>query len=159
MNKVVLVGRLTKDPEIRAFTNGNSVANFTVAVNRTFKNREGVVEADFIPVQVTGPQVNVVQKYVTKGSQIGIDGRIQIRSYDAQDGSKRYVTEIVVENAEFVGGRNEGSAPSANTDTTYMDAPSEAPVDAMPEYDISKSDPYENYDKDVSLSDDDLPFL
>ena len=98
-------------------------------------------------------------RYFKKGNFICVEGRVQTRSYDAQDGSKRYVTEIVVENAEFVGGKNEGSAPSANTDTTYMDAPSEAPVDVMPEYDISKSDPYENYDKDVSLSDDDLPFL
>ena len=64
-----------------------------------------------------------------------------------------------VENAEFVGGKNDGSTPTVSTDTTYMDAPAEAPIDVMPEYDISKSDPYENYDKDVSLSDDDLPFL
>ena len=128
MNKVVLVGRLTKDPEIRAFTNGNSVANFTVAVNRTFKNREGVVEADFIPVQVTGPQVNVVQKYVTKGSQIGIDGRIQIRSYDAQDGTKRYTTDIAVDGFEFVGSgkgnsNNQQGNASNNSDEFGIEEP------------------------------------
>ena len=129
MNKVVLVGRLTRDPEIRAFTNGNSVANFTVAVNRTFKNREGVVEADFIPVQVTGPQVNVVQRYVTKGSQIGIDGRIQVRSYDAQDGTKRYTTDVAVESFEFIGsgaGEGNNNSYSRNSDNTWG-APAESP--------------------------------
>ena len=159
MNKVVLVGRLTKDPEIRVFTNGNSVANFTVAVNRTFKNREGVVEADFIPVQVTGPQVNVVQKYVTKGSLIGIDGRIQIRSYDAQDGSKRYITEVIADRIELMGSRrdnNESSPVNAYVDTTssvYMDQPSpETGVD------VSTDDPFKDFGSEVSLSDDDLPF-
>ena len=88
---------------------------------------------------------------------IGVEGRVQTRSYDAQDGSKRYVTEIVVENAEFVGGRNENSG-SQPTNNAYVDAPSVAPIDPMPEYDISTSDPYENYDKEVSLSDNDLPF-
>ena len=119
MNKIVLVGRLTKDPELRSTTAGFSTASFTVAVNRNFKNKDG--------------------------------------NYDAQDGTKRYVTEVVVENIEFVGGRNEGSStPMSNN--AYMDAPSEAPMDVMPEYDIPKSDPYENYDKEVSLSDNDLPF-
>ena len=98
-----------------------------------------------------------VSKYFKKGSLIGIEGRVQTRNYDAQDGTKRYVTEVVVENIEFVGGRNEGSStPMSNN--AYMDAPSEAPMDVMPEYDIPKSDPYENYDKEVSLSDNDLPF-
>ena len=149
MNKVVLVGRLTKDPEIRVFTNGNSVANFTVAVNRTFMDREGVVEADFIPVQVTGPQVNVVQKYVTKGSQIGIDGRIQIRSYDAQDGSKRYVTEVIADRIELMGSRRDNNERSS----VYMDQPSpETGVD------VSNDDPFKDFGSEVSLSDDDLPF-
>ena len=163
MNKVVLVGRLTKDPEIRVFTNGNSVANFTVAVNRTFKNREGVVEADFIPVQVTGPQVNVVQKYVTKGSQIGIEiavsGSIRTGSYDAQDGSKRYVTEVIADRIELMGSRrdnNESSPVNAYVDTTssvYMDQPSpETGVD------VSNDDPFKDFGSEVSLSDDDLPF-
>ena len=155
MNKVILVGRLTRDPEIRTLTNGNNVASFTLAINRNFKNKEGNIEADFINIVVFGRQVESIQKYVFKGSQIGVEGRIQTRSYDAQDGTKRYVTEVVVENVEFVGGKNDSSSQPNND---YVDAPSEAPIDEMPEYDIPTSDPYENYDKEVSLSDNDLPF-
>ena len=129
MNKIILVGRLTKDPEVRSTSAGFTTVNFTVAVSRNFK----------------------------KGSLIGIEGRVQTRNYDAQDGTKRYITEVVVENTEFVGGKNENSSNSSN-DNTYVDAPSEAPIDVMPEYDIPASDPYENYDKEVSLSDNDLPF-
>ena len=88
---------------------------------------------------------------------ICLDGRVQTRNYDAQDGSKRYVTEIVVENVEFVGGKNDGGGSTINTND-YVDTPSQAPIDEMPEYDIPASDPYENYDKEVSLSDNDLPF-
>ena len=159
MNKVVLIGRLTKDPELRYTPSNVPTTTFSLAVNRNFTNQNGVREADFINIVVWRKQAETAKKYLSKGSLIAIEGRIQTRSYDAQDGSKRYVTEVVVENAEFVGGKNDGSTPTVSTDTTYMDAPAEAPIDVMPEYDISKSDPYENYDKDVSLSDDDLPFL
>lgn len=155
MNRVLLVGRLTRDPEIRTFANGNLVANFTIAVNRPFKNKEGVVEADFIPVQVGGKQVESIQKYVFKGHQVGVEGRLQIRSYDAQDGTKRFVTEVVADRVEFL--QPKGAAPVNayvdNTSTVYMDNPS-------PEMgvDISSEDPYKDFGSEVALSDDDLPF-
>ena len=98
MNKVLLVGRLTKDPEVRTMTSGNAVANFSIAVNRNFKNKDGNVEADFINIVVYGRQVESISKYVFKGSQVGIEGRMQTRSYDAQDGTKRYVTEVIADN-------------------------------------------------------------
>lgn len=157
MNKIVLVGRLTRDPELRSTTAGFSAVSFTVAVNRNFKNKDGGYDADFLPCVAFRNTADFVSKFFKKGSMIGVEGRVQTRSYDAQDGSKRYVTEIVVENAEFVGGRNENSG-SQPTNNAYVDAPSVAPIDPMPEYDISTSDPYENYDKEVSLSDNDLPF-
>lgn len=160
MNKVLLVGRLTRDPEIRTFTNGGQVANFTIAINRPFKNREGVVEADFIPVVVTGRQVETIQKYVFKGNQIGVEGRIQVRNYDAQDGSKRYVTEVVADRVEFLNSKNQSgsddSSVNAYVDTTssvYMDAPS-----AENGVDVSSEDPFKNFGSEVALSDDDLPF-
>ena len=143
MNKIILVGRLTKDPEVRSTSAGFSTVNFTVAANRNFKNKDGQYDADFLPC-------------VAFRQTADLEGRVQTRNYDAQDGTKRYVTEVVVENVEFVGGKNEGSSSSSNS--SYVDAPSEAPVDEMPEYDIPTSDPYENYDKEVSLSDNDLPF-
>ncbi len=158
MNKIMLVGRLVRDPEVRSTSTGSSTANFTVAVSRNFKNKDGNYDADFLPCVAFRNSADFVSKYFKKGSLIGIEGRVQTRNYDAQDGTKRYVTEVVVENIEFVGGRNEGSANPMGNNTAYMDAPSEAPMDVMPEYDIPKSDPYENYDKEVSLSDNDLPF-
>lgn len=103
MNKVVLIGRLTKDPELR-FTpgNGNAVATFTVAVDRRLPNKDGVREADFIPIVVWGKQAESTANYMSKGKLIGISGRIQTRSYDAKDGSKRYVTEVVAEEVQFL---------------------------------------------------------
>ena len=157
MNKIVLVGRLTKDPEARSTSAGFTTVNFTVAVTRNFKNKEGNYEADFLPCVAFRAQADFVTKHFKKGSLIGVEGRVQTRNYDAQDGTKRYVTEVVVENVEFVGGKNDSSS-SATDNSAYIDAPSEAPIDTMPEYDIPASDPYENYDKEVSLSDNDLPF-
>lgn len=159
MNKVLLVGRLTRDPEIRTLSSGNPVANFSIAVSRNFRNRDGVIEADFLNIVVYGRQADNIGKYVTKGSQVGIEGRIQTRSYDAQDGSKRYVTEIIADNVEFLSSRNGGSSNesiTAHVDTTssvYMDAPS-------PEMgiDVSSEDPFKDFGSEVALSDDDLPF-
>ena len=158
MNKVILVGRLTRDPEVRMMPSGNNVASFTVAINRNFKNKEGNIDADFINVSVFGRQADNVGKYVFKGSQIGVEGRIQTRTYDAQDGTKRYVTEVIGENVEFMGGaKREESAPvNAYIDTTssiYMDQPS--PDMGI---DVSTEDPFKNFGSEVALSDDDLPF-
>ena len=158
MNKIILVGRLTKDPEVRTTSTGSQVTNFTIAVSRNFKNKDGNYDADFLPCVAFRSTAEFVGKYFKKGSLIGVEGSVQTRSYDAQDGTKRYVTEVMVENAEFVGGKNEGSSASQPESSSFEDMPAEAPVDAMPEYDIPDSDPYENYDKEVSLSDNDLPF-
>ena len=159
MNKIILVGRLTRDPELRRMNNGSAVANFAVAVNRNFKNREGNYDADFFNCVAYRNSAEFISKYFKKGNMILVEGRLQNRSYDAQDGTKRYVTEVITENVEFVGGRNENSNSAMNNNfDSYMDAPAPDPMDSMPEYDIPKSDPYENYDKEISLSDNDLPF-
>ena len=105
MNKIILVGRLTKDPEVRSTSAGFSTANFTVAVNRNFKNKDGNYDADFLPCVAFRNTADFVSKFFKKGSMISLEGRVQTRNYDAQDGSKRYVTEVVVENVEFVGGK------------------------------------------------------
>ena len=155
MNKIILVGRLTRDPELRSTSMGISTANFTVAVNRNFKNKDGQYDADSIPCVAFRNTADFISKYFKKGNLICLDGRIKTRNYDAQDGTKRYVTEVVVENVEFVGGKSENLTNQSNN---YIDKPSQDVVDNLPEYDIPKSDPYENYDKEVSLSDNDLPF-
>ncbi len=107
MNKVILVGRLTKDPDLRTTTSGKSVASFSVAVDRRFK-QDGQPSADFINVVAWGRQAEVISQYLGKGRQIALTGRLQTRSYDAQDGSKRYVTEVVLEEFDFIGSRNDG---------------------------------------------------
>ncbi len=102
MNKVVLVGRLTKDPELKfAQGTGTAVATFTVAVNRRFK-REGQPEADFIPVVVFGKTAEATANYMSKGKLISVSGNIQTRNYDAKDGTKRYVTEVIADEVDFL---------------------------------------------------------
>lgn len=106
MNKVMLVGRLARDPELRTTGTGKSVCSFSVAVNRRFK-QEGQPTADFFTVTAWGRQAEIINQYLGKGRQIALSGRLQSRSYDAKDGSKRYVTEVVLEEFDFIGGRSE----------------------------------------------------
>lgn len=113
MNKVVLVGRLTKDPELRYTGQGTPVASFTLAVNRRFKSKSGDTDADFIPIVAWGNQGENTAKYVTKGSQIAVYGRIQVRNYQANDGTKRYVTEVIAEEVTFLGsGKKDNNYPN-----------------------------------------------
>ena len=120
MNKVVLIGRLTKDPELK-FTpgNGNAVANFTVAVDRRLPNKDGVREADFVPIVVWGKMAESTANYMSKGKLIGISGRIQTRTYDAKDGTRRYVTEVAAEEVQFLewgGDKNNGTIHTQDGD-------------------------------------------
>lgn len=103
MNKVVLKGNLTKDIELQTTSNGNNVAKFTIAVQRRFANADGERETDFINCVAWRNTAEFVSKYFKKGSQILVCGAIQTRSYDAEDGTKRYVTEIIVDEVEFCG--------------------------------------------------------
>ena len=105
MNNVVLIGRLTKDPELRYTGTGKAVASFTVAINRGFGKDN---EADFIPVVVWEKQAENCANYLSKGREVGVQGRIQTRSYETQNGEKRYVTEVVATTVEFLGGKGEG---------------------------------------------------
>lgn len=102
MNKVILVGNLTKDPELTTTQSGINVARFTIAVQRKFKNANDEYESDFISCVAWRSSAEFIYKYFKKGNKIGIVGNIQTRSYDAEDGTKRYVTEVVVEECEFV---------------------------------------------------------
>ncbi|QCT71109.1 single-stranded DNA-binding protein [Eubacterium maltosivorans] len=111
MNKVILVGRIVRDPELRSTNTGKSVATFSLAVDRRFK-QEGQPEADFFNIVAWGRQAEVICQYLGKGRQIALTGRLQSRSYDAQDGSKRYVTEVVLEEFDFIGSKNDSPAPA-----------------------------------------------
>ena len=102
MNKVVLLGRLTKDPDVKYTQTGKVVTQFTLAVDRPFTNQEGQREADFIPVVIWGKIAELCGNSLTKGQRALVDGRLQIRSYDAKDGTKRWVTEIIANSVEFI---------------------------------------------------------
>lgn len=134
MNKAILVGNLTRDPESRQIPSGVSCATFTVACNRRYVNQQGVREADFINCVVWRQTADFVLRYLRKGTKVAIDGSIQTRSYDAQDGTKRYATEVVVDHVEFASSRNDSSsrddaasfvpppAPSAETNSSIGSA-------------------------------------
>ena len=107
MNKVILIGRTTKDTEIRYTQSGKAVATFTLAVDRRFK-QDGQPSADFIPCVAWGKTAEVAGKYLAKGNRCGVEGRIQTRSYEAQDGSKRYVTEVVISELYFLESKKSG---------------------------------------------------
>lgn len=102
MNKIVLMGRLVRDPEVRYTQTGKVVTQITVAVDRPFANQEGQREADFIPVIFWGKQAELCGNSLAKGHRILVEGRLQIRSYDAKDGGKRYVTEVIGNSFEFI---------------------------------------------------------
>ena len=116
MNKVILIGNLTKDPELTTTTSGISVCRFTLAVSRRFTNSEGERETDFINIVVWRNAADNCQKFLRKGSKAAVVGNLQTRSYDAQDGTKRYVTEVVAEEVEFVGSRVSDGGDTGNTD-------------------------------------------
>ena len=108
LNRVVLVGRLVADPELRYTPNGVAVANFRLAVNRPFTNEQGEREADFINCVCFKKVAENLANYQKKGNLIGVDGRIQTRSYDGQDGKRVYITEVVAESVQFLESKREG---------------------------------------------------
>ena len=109
MNKVILIGRLARDPEARTTTTGKSVTSFTIAVDRRFARRDGndgQPTADFIPIVTWNKLAEICGNYLSKGRRVSVEGRIQVRTYDAQDGSKRYVTEVIADDVEFLDSKN-----------------------------------------------------
>jgi single-strand DNA-binding protein len=116
-NKVILMGNLARDPEIRYTVDKRAWARFTIAVNRQWKGRNGELQssADFIPVVVWGPQAENCEKFLRKGQAVLIEGRIQVRNYEDKSGTRRYVTEVVAQTVNFIGSRkSEGSDFSQN---------------------------------------------
>lgn len=112
MNKVILMGRLTRDPEVRYTQTGKVVCQFTLAVDRPFANQEGQREADFIAIVVWGKIAELCGNSLTKGQRALVDGRLQIRSYDAKDSTKRWVTEIIANSVEFIERRSDTAKPT-----------------------------------------------
>ena len=101
MNKAILIGRLTRDPELRTTSNDISVTSFTIAVDRNFNNQQGEKETDFIPVVAWRKLAETCAKYLAKGRLVAVSGRMQVRSYEGKEG-KRYITEVVADEVQFL---------------------------------------------------------
>ena len=142
INRVILVGRLTKDPEYRQTPNGIDIANFTLAVNRNFKSKNGEQQADFINVVVFRNQAQNVNNYLSKGSLAGVDGRIQSRNYENNEGRRVFVTEVVADNVQFMDSK--GNNQQNNQSQQQGQAP-------------AGNNPFAN-DNNANIDDDDLPF-
>ena len=122
MNNVVLIGRLTRDPELSYTPNNQTpVCRFTIAVDRPRRNGEDM-GADFIRITVWGKQAENCDRYISKGRQVGVSGRIQTGSYKNREGVTVYTTEVVADRVEFLGGGNSGNAPSSNTSSSEVEA-------------------------------------
>lgn len=151
INRIVLVGRMTRDPELRRTQSGAAVTNFTLAVNRNFKT-EGQPDADFINCVIWNKSAENVERYCSKGSLVGVEGRLQSRQYDAQDGTKRTVIEVVCDSVQFLETKVRESNPQQ-----FMES---IPVDQDPfrtpghEFDLG----IQNFDKEYEIMDDDIQF-
>ena len=154
INRVVLVGRLTKDPVLRKTANGASVTSFTLACTRRYK-QEGQPDADFINTVVWNKTADSVSQYTHKGSLVGVEGRIQTRSYDDKDGKRVYVTEVVADSVQFLESK---SAAASNANSNAY----------VPDYDQGSNHGYQrantpSYSNDftsstLDIASDDLPF-
>lgn len=186
INRVVLVGRLTRDPELRYTANGAAVASFTVAVNRQFTNNQGEREADFINCVIWRKAAENFSNFTHKGSLVGVDGRVQTRSYENQQGNRVYVTEVVVENFSLLESRSESDRRAASENTNSNggnnqanQAPTQQPSNNQSPFsnntnnqsnnnnqnnnggnnsNNNMADPFADNSKPIDISDDDLPF-
>lgn len=158
MNKVFLIGRLTRDPELRYTGNNTPVATFSLAVNRPFTSQSGEREADFINIVVWRKQAENVKNYLNQGSQVAVEGRIQVRNYDDNNGQKRYVTEVIADNVEFLGSKS--SANNSNNTGSSNNGPTPYDFGNVPEpkgTDV-ESNPFADFGSSIEISDDELPF-
>ena len=120
MNKCILIGNLTKDPELTTTSNGVAVCRFSIAVSRRYANSDGERETDFLNIVVWRNLGENCHKFLKKGSKVGVVGNIQSRSYDATDGTKRYVTEIVAEEVEFLSTKSADEQPKATEEVSKL---------------------------------------
>lgn len=143
MNKAIISGRLVKDIELRTTPSGKSTIQNSLAVRNDYKNKEGKYDSEFINIEVWNNTADYLSKYATKGSKILVEGKIVTRNYIAQDGTKRYVTNVVAEKIELLDTKKETTEPE--------------PV-AEPKEETPVNDPFTDFRNEVTITDDDLPF-
>lgn len=170
MNKAILIGRLTKDPEVRYTSSNRAVCQFTIAIDRPFTNQaSGQREADFINVVAWDRTGENVGKFMTKGRLIAVEGRIQTRNYENNEGRRVYVTEVVASNVQFLESKN--ATTTNNSFNSMPEPPAEkTPYDFANDNDTSSNnnketntidteeDPFAAFGEQVEISDNDLPF-
>lgn len=158
MNRVVLVGRLTKDPELRRTQTGVPVTSFTLAINRTYTAPNGERQADFIPCVVWNKAAENVARYTTKGALVGVEGRIQSRNYQGQDGKMVYVVEVNCDSVQFLESKNSRdqrpNMSQSMPDNTMSNNQMNAQQIPAPSFD----DDFSAFDATFDISDDDIPF-
>ncbi len=139
LNRVILIGRLVADPELRVTGGGIPIATFRIAVDRNFKNAQGEVETDFINIVVWRKQAELLSKWLSKGRLVAVDGRLQVRTYQSQEGQNRYITEVVADRVQLLDRPKGQQAEGDRVDSTVP--PPEPPMDGSDQH-----------------TDDDLPF-
>ena len=157
MNKVFLIGRLTRDPEVRYTPTNTPVCQISVAVRRQTPQQGSEQQADFINVIVWNKQAETIKTYLSKGSQVAVEGRIQTRNYE-KEGKKIYVTEVIASNVEFLSSSNNrasNNAPSYNDNPFDFAEPTEEPTSNTTSVD---NDPFASFGDRVEISDGELPF-
>ncbi|MBO0586146.1 single-stranded DNA-binding protein [Sporosarcina sp. E16_8] len=157
INRVVLVGRLTKDPELKYTQTGIAVTRFTLAVNRAFQSASGEREADFISCVAWRKQAENVANYLKKGSLVGVDGRIQTGSFEGQDGKRVYTTEVVADSTQFLEPRSTHSNAQEGNQTSGHVNTSSYQQDAQNQSASRENNPYNNGGP-IEVKDEDLPF-
>ena len=175
MNKVILIGRITKDPELRNTPTGVPVVSFTIAVNRTYQDKNGERQADFINCIAWRNQAENLARYIRKGGLIAVDGSIQTRSYDDQNGVRRFVTEVMVNQVTFLESKKDNDNEFGDFNQTYsnnyqsnnynnsnyqsMNYPNQnnygKPNNQAPQ---KEENPFDDIDNAFDISSDDLPF-
>ncbi len=156
MNKAFLIGRLTRDPDLRYSSSNAAIVNFSIAIDRQYTNNQGQRETDFINIVAFQKQAENIKKYVTKGSLVAVDGRIQTRNYEDKDGKRVYVTEVVADRVQFLDTRNSGSsvAPVGEDNVSPADFQTDAPIK---ETNVS-DDVFADFGSSIEISDDDIAF-
>ena len=120
MNKVIEIGRLARDSELRYSPSGTAICNFTIAVDRTFKNAQGEKEADFLPVVAFKPLAELCSQYLSKGKLVAVDGRLQTRNYTHKDGYKVYITEIIANEVQFLSPKDGNSSGASSSSSSSL---------------------------------------
>lgn len=159
LNRVILIGRLTRDPELRYTPSGVAVTQFTIAVDRPFTSQGGEREADFIPVVTWRQLAETCANYLRKGRLTAVEGRIQVRNYENNEGKRVYVTEVIADNVRFLESNREGGAGGGGGQRE--ESPFGGGGDTGRSNNFSRSnqnDPFSDDGKPIDISDDDLPF-